>query len=258
MLQRIVFFLVLAWSAGTAIAAMPAMPAQEHMIGVRVAVDAAGKVTSARPSDPAAIPALNQAATEIARKLAFDAATKDGVAVPSETTLFLLLALEPKDKGQFGIRLKKAQTGPDRIKSAPLMSPNYQQRDRSALVVVNIDLRLDGTVNPDSIKAETMKLKVKSSFAEARYLDAITASLRESRFVLDKVAGVDIPVRLTLPYKFGGDGGGGRRGRDEDAFDAGKNDGDASADKPAPEMKSESLVTGITLPKVRFMAPLAK
>lgn len=259
MLQRIVFSFVLALSAGTAVAATTPAPAQEHMIGVRVAVDAAGKVTSAQPSDPLAIPALNQAAIEIARKLPFDPATKDGVAAPSETTLFLLLVLEAKDNGQFGIRLKKAQNGPDWSKSAPLKKQDYQQGGASALVVVNVDLRADGTVDPDSIKAETMELKVKSSFAEARYLDAISASLRESQFVLEKVAGTAVPERLTLPYKFGG--GGGRRGnKDAGEADASKKHNATDkvvADKPTPEMKSQSLVAGVTLPKVRFTAPTA-
>lgn len=173
MLQRIVFSFVLALSAGTAVAATTPAPAQEHMIGVRVAVDAAGKVTSAQPSD--------------------------------------------------------------------------------------VDLRADGTVDPDSIKAETMELKVKSSFAEARYLDAISASLRESQFVLEKVAGTAVPERLTLPYKFGG--GGGRRGnKDAGEADASKKHNATDkvvADKPTPEMKSQSLVAGVTLPKVRFTAPAA-
>lgn len=268
MLQRIVLAFAFVIASGATVAAEPAVPApQEHMIGVRVAIDAAGKVSSATPSDPAAIAALNQAAVEIARKLAFDAATKDGVAVASETSLFLSLVIEPKATGQFGIRLKKAVTGPDRSKSAPVIPPNYQQKgDRRALVVVSVDLRADGTADPASIKAEKMELKVKSSFAEARYLDAIAASLRESRFVLDKVAGVDIPARLTLPYRFGG-GGGGRRGSAVErrastpsSVDSGvavDKTGEASGDAPAPEMKVESLVPGVTLPKVRFVAPAA-
>src|SRR6478735_11049899 len=105
MLQRYLLALAFALAAGTTLAAKPAPAPQEHMIGVRVAIDATGKVTSAQPSDPSAIAALNQVATEIARKLPFDPATKDGAAAPSETSLFLLLALEPKGNGQFGIRL---------------------------------------------------------------------------------------------------------------------------------------------------------
>lgn len=252
MLQRIFFGLAFALAAGTAPAATPAPAPQEHVIGLRVSIDATGKVISAQPSDPAAIPALNQAATEIARKLPFDPATRDGVAAPSETSLLLLLALEPKGNGQFGIRLKRAVSGPDRSKSAPLIPPTYQQRgDRSALIVVIADLRADGSVDPDSIKAQSTELKVKSSFAEARYLDAISSSLRESKFVLDKVAGVDVPSRLTLPYKFGA--GGERRRMDED--DGDKKGDDAATKAPAPEMHAESLVPGVTLPKVRFTPP---
>ncbi len=255
MLQRIVFSFVIALAAGATLAAASATATPAQTIGVRVSVDAAGKVTSATPSNAAAIPALNQAAVEIARKLAFDPATKNGVAAASETSLFLTLALEPKDNGQFGIRLKKAVNGPDRVKSTPVIPPKYQQRDAAALVVMKVDLRADGSVDPDSIKAETMQLKVKSSFAEARYVDAISASLRETRFLLDKVAGTEIPARLSLPYQFGG-GLGGRRGERNapDATPAGVDVAQASEKRP-PEMTVESLVAGVTLPKVRFTAP---
>lgn len=262
MLQRIVFSFVIALGVGSALAAAPATPTPAQTIGVRVNVDAAGKVTSATPSNAAAIPALNQAAVEIAGKLAFDPATKNGVAVASETSLFLTLALEPKDNGQFGIRLKKAISGPDRSKSAPVIAPKYQQRDAKALVVMKVDLRADGSVDPDSIQVETMELKVKSSFAEARYVDAISASLRESRFILDKVAGSEIPARLTLPYQFGG-GAGDRRGerKSSEAMPVAAQGGvDVSKadEKRPPEMKVESLVAGVTLPKVRFTAPTEK
>jgi len=255
MLQRYIFGLAFALAAGTSLAATPTPAPQEHMIGVRVAVDATGKVTSAQPSDPAAIAALNQAATEIARKLPFDPATKDGVAAPSETSLYMLLVLEPKANGQYGIRLKKALSGPDRDKAAPLIPPKYQQRgDASAMIVVTVDLRADGSVDADSVKPQSVELKVKSSFAERRYVDAITASLRDSHFILDKVAGMDVPARLTLPYKFGA-GGERQRPGDEDADEKGKKkDGDA-AKKPTPEMRAESLVPGVTLPKVHFTPP---
>ncbi len=256
MWQRIVLGLGLVLVSGAVLAAKPAPMPQEHMIGVRVSIDAAGKVTSAQPSDPAAIAALNQAATEIARKLPFDPATKDGVAATSETSLFMLLALEPKANGQFGIRLKKAVSGPDRSKSAPLIPPSYQQRgDRSAMIVISVDLRPDGSVDPATIKPVLMELKVKSSFAEARYLDAIAASLRDSHYVLDKVAGTDVPARLTLPYKFGA-GGQRQRAGEEDADEKDKaKDGKPVEKKPTPEMRAESLVPGVTLPKVRFTAP---
>jgi hypothetical protein len=266
MLQRIVLAFALVLASGAAAAEPAVSAAQEHMIGVRVAIDPSGKVVSATPSDPAAMAALNQAAVEIARKLSFDAGTKDGVPVASETSLFLNLVIEPKATGQFAIRLKKAVTGPDRSKSAPVIPPTYQQRgDRRALAVVSFNLRADGTVDPATIKAERMELKVKSSFAEARYLDAIAASLRDSRFVLDKVAGIDIPAHLTLPYQFGGGGGRGGKGGEErrastpssvDAGIAADKPADPSGDTPAPEMKVESLVPGVTLPKVRFVAPV--
>ena len=97
---------------GLCLAAAPAdgrMPPQ--VIALRVTVDAAGKVQTSTPSNPQAIPALNHAAEEISRKLTFAPAKKNGVAVPSETTLSLTLALEPRADGQFGLQLQPMLRG---------------------------------------------------------------------------------------------------------------------------------------------------
>jgi TonB family protein len=261
MLQRIVLVLAILLTSQPVLAASAATApaAQEHTIGVRVGVDAAGKVVSAQPSDPAAIAALNQAALEIARKLSFNPATKDGVAQPSEVSLFLQLVIEAKANRQFGIRLKKALTALDRSKSAPVIPPTYQQRDAKALVVVAVDVRADGTVDPDSIKPVRMQLKVPSKFAEARYLDAIGASLRDSQFIVDTVGGVAVPARLTLPYKFGGGGGRGRPQTERKAstpssVDTGLPAGDDKNEapgEPPPEAKVESLLPNVILPTLR-------
>jgi TonB family protein len=265
MLQRIVVVLAIFLTGQIALAA-PAPAVQEHTIGVRVGIDAAGKVVSAKPSDPAAIAALNQAALEIARKLPFNPATRDGVAQPSEVSLFLLLALEPKPAGQFGIRLKKALTALDRSEAAPVVPPKYQQSDANALVVVSVDVRADGTVDPDSIKPVRMQLKVPSKFAEARYLDAISASLRDSMFIVDTVGGVAVPARLTLPYRFGGGAGRGRPQTERKAstpssVDTGLPAGDDKDDipgEPPPEAKVESLLPNVILPTLRLPAAAAK
>jgi TonB family protein len=268
MLQRIVLVLSMLLTGGQAFCApTPPVPVvQEHVVGVRVGIDATGKVVSAQPSDPQAIAVLNQAAVEIARKLPFAPATRDGVAQASETSLFLQLVLEPKVGGQFGIRLKRAVVALDFSKTAPVVPPTYQQRGGTAIVVVSVDVRVDGSVDHDSIKAVRMQLEVPSKFAEARYLDAIGASLRDARFLVDTVGGVAVPARVTLPYRFGGGRGRGRPQAERNtstpsSVDTGLPTGDDKGDipgEPPPEAKVESLLPNVILPTLRLPAAAAK
>ena len=99
--------------AATASAADPepaadqAGPPPPQFVLLRVQVDAAGKVQSSRALDPNAVPALVNAAQELAGKLQFAPAQKSGRTVSSETSLVLTLALEPRAGGGFGIALKR-------------------------------------------------------------------------------------------------------------------------------------------------------
>ena len=76
--------------------------------------------------------------------------------------------------------------------------------------------------------------------------DTIVASLHDSRFELDKVGGVAVPTRASLPYQFGGGGGRGGRGQVPDK----KDEGGSSI----PGIQEVSDQPGVELPKVIFTA----
>lgn len=243
--------LVLSPAAATAGAdAGAAAPPRPQLVGLRVSVDAAGKVQSATPIDPAVLPALNSAAGEIARKLTFTPARKDGRAVASETTLSVTLALEPKANGQYGLVLRRAHNGPTLLAIGKSIPPRYQQgKENGALVVVGANLRADGSLDMDSLKTERMELRVPSTFAEARYLDVVKNSLQGSRFQLDKVDGVEIPSRLSIPFRFGGGPTKPKPGDEPRRGAAPPREDDL------PALSAVSSIPGVELPQIRYEAP---
>lgn len=229
-------------------------PAREKTISLRVQLDAAGKVQSAQPlPDPEAVEALTRIAVGLAPKLPFTPAKKDGVAVASETTLYLKLVMEPKADGQFGVRLAQASNGPHVVKMGRLRPPENKGLRGSALVVVSLVLRADGTPDMSGIKTEKVEMSGASAFAEARYMDTIVASLNDSRFELDKVGGVAVPTRVSLPYQFGGS-------RNRDSYrDRGRKELGQAEEKTdvgstTPSIQESSEQPGVELPKVVFAA----
>jgi hypothetical protein len=236
--------------AAQAADAPAAAPTPPQMIGLKVSLDAAGKVVAARPSDTQAAAGLNLAAQEFARKLVFTPARKDGKAVPSETSLMLAITLEPVGEGRFAPRLKRAFNGPTLLHMGKIEPPKYQGRQGGALVVVAINVGADGVPDPATQTTERMELRDPNKFAEARYLDAVSLSVRGSRFELDKVDGQVVPSRLSLPYQFGSGAakrpeGKPRRGEKPPMPDLGS----------MPVMTAVSTVPGIELAKVDYKAP---
>ena len=242
---------LLVLSPGLVLAEAAAAAPRPQLIGLRVSVDAAGKVQTATPIDPSLLPALNSAAGEIARKLTFSPARKDGRAVASETTLSLTLALEPKANGQYGLALRRAQNGPTLLAIGKSIPPRYQQgKENGALVVVGANLRADGSLDMDSLKTERMELRVPSKFAEARYLDVVKNSLQGSRFQLDKVDGVEIPSRLSIPFRFGGGPAKPKPGEEPRRGAAPPQEADL------PALSAVSSIPGVELPQIRYEAPV--
>jgi TonB family protein len=246
-------------AAAPAFAAAPGSDAaapdklRPQFIALRVSVDAAGKVQAAQPLDPQALPGLNRAAEEVARKLTFSPARKNGVAVPSETSLSLTLALEPRGDGQFGLQLKRAQNGPTLLAVGKTEPPKYQQgKQNGALVIVGVALKADGTPDMATLAKERMELRVPSAFAEARYLDTATKALRGSRFQLDKVDGVAIPAHISVPFRFGGGPAKPKPGEGES-----RRGHQAPVDMDLPSMNAVSTVAGIELARIDYTAPAA-
>lgn len=240
---------VVGHAAQAADAPADAAPMRPQMIGLKVSVDAAGKVVAAKPSDARAAAGLNLAAEAFARKLVFTPARKGGSAVPSETTLTLAIALEPVGNGGFAPRLKRAFNGPTLLQMGKMEPPKYQGRQGGALVVVAVNVGADGVPDPATQTTERMELRDPNKFAEARYLDAVSISVRGSRFELDKVDGQVVPSRLSLPYQFGGGAAkrpeGGKRGEKPQAPDPGS----------MPVMTAVSAVPGVELAKIDYKAP---
>lgn len=240
---------VVAADAPTGAAAMP-----PQMIALKVGVDAAGKVTSSTPWDPQAAAGLNKIAEEFARKLVFAPARKDGKPVSSQTSLTLVLALEPVGEGRFAPKLKRAFNGPGLVHMGKMKPPEYQGRKGGALVVVGVNVGADGVPDASTQTTERMELRDPNKFAEARYLDAVSISVRGSRFEVDKVDGVAIASRVSLPYQFGGGAAKPKPGDDE-----GKRGGKPPVMDIAsiPIMTAVSAVPGVELAKVDYRAPAA-
>lgn len=224
---------------------------RSQVVGLRVSVDANGKVQSAQPSDPQAV--LNGAAQDIARKLVFTPARKNGAAVSSETNLVLTLAVEKRADGQFGLQLKRAYNGPGLVRVGKMVAPRYQQgRENGALVVVGVLVNADGNPDMTSMSTERMELRVPSTFAEARYLDAVSTSLHGTRFELDKVDGAAVPSRVSVPYVFGGGPKKPKLGEDERRGPA-----KLPEAMELPAMKAVSAVAGVELATIDYRAPAA-
>lgn len=221
-----------------------------QMIGLKASVDAAGKVVAVRPADAQALPSLNRAAEDFAHKLVFIPARKGGKAVSSETHLTVVIALEPVGDGRFAPRLKRAFSGPGLLHMGKTEPPIYQGRRGGALVVVSVMVGADGSPNPATQTTERMEMREPNKFAEARYLDAISLSVRRSRFELDKVDGEVVPSRLSLPYLFGGGPAQPQEGERKRGYEP------TSIDLSSmPMMTAASAVPGIELAKLDYKAP---
>ena len=78
------------------------------------------------------------------RRLEFTPARKDGVAVPSETYLSLVIATEPVGDGKFALKLRRAVNGPGVARLGKLDVPKYQGRRSGAMIVVSVDVDAEG------------------------------------------------------------------------------------------------------------------
>lgn len=226
-------------------------PPPPQAVMLKVGVDAAGRVQTTASLDPDAAPAVLQAAESYARKLEFTPARKAGVAVPSETYLSLVIAVEPAGDGKFALKLRRAVNGPGVTSLGKLDPPKNLGRRAGATIVVSVDVDAAGKPDMDSFKVEKVELREPTSFAEARYLDAIRQSVRHSRFDPDKVAGAAVPSRVSLPYRFGMGGAKAKSGEDE----GGRGKKPAPADpSDQPTMQGTSLQPDIELPKIDYKA----
>lgn len=233
------------------LAALAAVPFQAgaspkgETLSLRVDLDASGRVVASSPLNTAA--ALNAAAQAYAAKLVFSPAKKNGVGVPSKTCVIMRLEVDPRPDGRFGLKLRRAVNGPC-VLDVGKPDPPKVPRDQGGMVVAGADVRADGSVDPDSIKIESMELSVPSGFAEARYADFIHKSLRGSRFEVDTVDGVKIPTHVSMPYRFG-------RGAKKPPTGESRTEREQAMRAAAGELQSvnaKSLQAGVELARIDF------
>jgi hypothetical protein len=180
--------------AGVPVAAAAAEAAPPpRVVMLRVKLDAEGKLLDAKSIDASAVPALVQAGQEIARKLAFVPARKQGRPVPSETNLMLVLALAPRAAGGYGISLARAQNGPS---ITARKSQGTFGGARSGRVSVVADLQPDGSIDMASFAAA-------DASQDSKLVKAAHDGLLGSVFQLDAVDGINTPARITLDFDFG-------------------------------------------------------
>ena len=235
-------------------APLAAAPAAAHVpppqtVLLRVQVGPDGKVLSATPLPSETLPVVVQAAQNVATKLTFAPASKDGRPVQSETTLVLTLGFVPKEGGGYGVSLQRAVNGPNVVEIGRAQPPKVP-RSNGGLILVGADLRADGTVDADSFKVEKVELRVPSEFDQAQYEKAARVSLKDTRFRLDKVDNVEIPARISVAYMF--NGGAAKRSLSDDAENREK---DKEASATPPSLSATSRIEGVVLPKIDYTAP---
>ena len=245
-------------AAGTATPATRSAPPPQY-VRLRVSVGANGRVLGGRSLDPATPVPLVQAASEIAGKLQFTPAMKGGQPVASETSLAMVLGMVPRPGGGYGLSLLRAQNGPS-VVEAHMDTPKVS-REEGGVVVVGVDLLAGGVVDMKSFRHEKTELRVPSSFAEQRFLESARKSLKDAKFMLDKVDGIEVPARVSVPFQFNG----GLRAADlrglEERDDYGTTGKRASpapggtVDTDAPWVSAVSSIEGISLPKIDYRAP---
>ena len=245
-----VVFSLPAWAA-----AEPAGAPPPQVAVLKVALDATGRVQAATSIDPQTQPAVVQAAQAHARNLVFAPARKGGVGVPSETILSLVLAAEPTADGNFAFKLRRASNGPGVVSVGKMVPPRNLGRNSGATIIVSVEVDAQGKPDIGTFKAESVQLRSPGTFAEARYLDAIRNTLRNSVFEPERVGGVPVPSRISMPYRFGRGGAKPAKGEEQPRRGAPPPPPPDPTDQPT--MQAVSLQPGVELPKVDFRAESA-
>jgi hypothetical protein len=241
--------------AAAAEKAPDSMHLRPQMVFLRVQVGPDGKIGSSNSLDPNTAPVLVQTAQQVLAKVNFAPATKDGRAVASETSLVMTLAFVPQNGG-FGVTLKRAQNGPNALQVGAFQQPKVNRRENGGVITVSADLRADGTVDMETYKVDKAELRVPATFAQEQFEKAARFAMKGAKFQLDKVDGVEIPSRVTVPFTFNGGAmkpTRGERGDDEEQ-DEGK-DKDGAKRPPRPLISATSLIEGVVLPKYDYTAP---
>lgn len=141
-------------------------------------------------------PELERFLRERVQTWAIKPARRNGRAVGGDTTLYLRLSLEPAGDDVI-VRVAKAYTGPRYGETRPPIYPRGAiDTRRQAIVLVTVDVRADGTVG-----AMSSRMVAGRGFEKA-FIGAAERSVREWRFVPERVDGVPVATRAQVPIEF--------------------------------------------------------
>jgi hypothetical protein len=226
-----------------------------QMVFLRVQVGPDGKIVSSTSLDPNAAPVLVKTAQQLADKLVFAPASKEGRAVASETTLVMTLAFALKDGG-FAVTLKRAQNGPNALAVGSFQQPKVNPRENGGVITVSADLRADGSVDMETFKVDKAELRVPASFAQEQFEKSARAAMKGARFQLDKVDGIEVPSRVSVPFSFNGGAAKRKPGEDDLEIEHGEHAAKGKGERPpTPLISATSRIEGIVLPKLDYTAP---
>lgn len=178
----------------------------EHQFNTRVSVDATGRVTDVEfvKETPAALQAMVR---EVASLIPFEPATRDGVAVPSRTSLQLGVAFTP-DGDNYQAKVVSVGGGsPASVTTTlPRFPASVLRKEVNMVAMVVVRPRADGTTDPAATSVETLQfyrgeepIGSLGSRPEREMRDAIVAAAGEWTYILEEVDGAAITTELRVP-----------------------------------------------------------
>jgi hypothetical protein len=178
----------------------------EHRFNVRVAVDAAGRVTGTEFVDdtPAAFHAL---VSDSAARIPFEPALRNGVPVPSRTSLQLRMKFTPEGEAYRAEVLEVTGGGTYVARSQAPKFPNAVLRaGRNVLAVVVVRTRPDGKADAEASSVERIEFyrgdRLVEGVADRQHRE-LEAALLEAvggwSFILEEVDGVAVSTELRVP-----------------------------------------------------------
>ena len=201
----------------TLLAALPLlvpMPAQaqapvEHYFLARVSVDAEGRVTDTELMKPVAEP-LRTLVLDTAAGIAFEPATRGGIAVPSRTALNLGLRFIPQGE-DLQVELVSVTGGSAAVLEtrAPRFPMQMMREVRGMLALAELEVRPDGSVDLEASRVGRIEfyrdlesLKRGGDRHAGSVRDALLEAMAEWRFLVEEVDGVAIGTRFPVPVTF--------------------------------------------------------
>lgn len=181
----------------------------EHQFNTRVSVDASGQVTDVEFLKD--VPETLQAMVRgVAADIPFEPAMRDGVAVPSRTSMQLRVAFTPEGENYRAEVLSINGGAPASVGMHPPRFPaSLFQDKRSMLAMVVVRPHPDGQPNPEANTVESIQfyredqpIEGVSTRTERELRDALLDAAAKWTYILEEVDGVAITTEIRVPVSF--------------------------------------------------------